>query len=133
LRITLLQHGELLPKRKVFQKQIVAGPKGSDKQDGQESQRTEHVPLLAERCCTQYQSAVGFASMMDASDFDGIGVRANEEEAIVADAQPKLFSPLKRFHVARAGFRKAMQRRQASSVQTIRFTSALESCRSLPG
>ena len=55
-------------------------------------------------------SAIGFAAMMDAANLDGIGVGTDEEDPEVANAQPKLFSPLKSFHVARARFRKAMQR-----------------------
>ena len=57
-------------------------------------------------------SAVGFAAMMDAANLDGIEVGTNEEEPVVTDAQPKLFSALQRFHVARARFRKAMQGRK---------------------
>ncbi len=50
--------------------------------------------------------------MMDAANLDGIGVGTDEEEAVVANAQTKLISALKRLHVARARFRKAMQSRK---------------------
>ena len=48
--------------------------------------------------------------MTDAANLDGVGISADEEEPIVTNAEPKLFSPLESFHVARARFRKAMQR-----------------------
>jgi hypothetical protein len=54
-------------------------------------------------------SAVGLAAMTDAANLDGVGIWANEEEAVVANAQPKFFSALERFHIACAGFREAMQ------------------------
>ncbi len=50
--------------------------------------------------------------MMDAANLDHIGIGTDEEEPVVTNAQPKLFSPLECFHVARARFRKAMQRRK---------------------
>jgi len=46
---------------------------------------------------------------MDAANFDGVGIGADEEEPVVANPQPKLFFSLESFHVARARFRKAMQ------------------------
>ena len=48
--------------------------------------------------------------MTDAANFDGFGIGADEEESVVANAQPKFSSALESFHVARARFRKAMQR-----------------------
>jgi Putative transposase len=59
---------------------------------------------------TGCSSAVGFAAMTDAANLDGVWIGADEEEPVVANAQPKLFSSLEGFHVARARFRKAMQR-----------------------
>lgn len=50
--------------------------------------------------------------MTDAGNLDSVAVGAHEEEAVVANTQPKFFSALESFHVARAGFRKAMQRRE---------------------
>ena len=50
--------------------------------------------------------------MTDAANFDRVAVGADEEEAVVANMQPKFFSALERSYVARAGFRKAMQRRE---------------------
>jgi hypothetical protein len=50
--------------------------------------------------------------MTDASNLDGIEVGVDKEEPVVANAQPKFFSPLKGFHIARARFREAMQRRE---------------------
>ena len=46
---------------------------------------------------------------MDAANFDGVGIGTDEEEPVVANAKPKLFSSLESFHVARTRFRKAMQ------------------------
>ena len=48
--------------------------------------------------------------MADAANLDGVGIGADEEEPVVANAQPKLFSSLESFHVADARFRKVMQR-----------------------
>ena len=48
--------------------------------------------------------------MTYAANLDGIGIGADEEETVIADAQPEFFSSLEAFHVARARFRKAMQR-----------------------
>jgi hypothetical protein len=48
--------------------------------------------------------------MADAPDLNGVGIGTNEEKPLVANAQPKLFSSLKGFHIARARLRKAMQR-----------------------
>jgi hypothetical protein len=46
----------------------------------------------------------------DAANFDRIGDGIGEEEPVVADAQPHLFSPLESLHVSRARFRKTVQR-----------------------
>jgi len=48
--------------------------------------------------------------MKDAANLDGVGIGTDEEEPVVTNAQPKLFSSLESFHVARARFGKAMQR-----------------------
>lgn len=50
--------------------------------------------------------------MTDAANLDSVAVGADEEEAVVTNTQPKFFSALESFHVARAGFRKTMQRRE---------------------
>lgn len=55
---------------------------------------------------------VGLAAMTDAADLDSAAVGADEEKAVVTNTQPKLFSALESFHIARARFRKAMQRRE---------------------
>jgi len=55
-------------------------------------------------------SAVGFAAVENAANLDAVGIGANEEEAVVAYAEPKLFSSLESLYVARTRFRKAMQR-----------------------
>lgn len=47
--------------------------------------------------------------MTDAAHLDSIRIWTNEEEPIVADAQPQFFSTLESFHVAYARFREAMQ------------------------
>jgi len=85
--------------------------------------------------------------MADAANLDGVAVHVDEKEAIIADAKPKLISALEGLHVARTGFREAMQCGEnciaigllrlrtsplAGSVQAIRFTSVADSCRSLP-
>lgn len=48
--------------------------------------------------------------MTDATNLDGVGIGADEEDPVVANAQPKLFSSRESFHIARARFRKALQR-----------------------
>jgi hypothetical protein len=61
-------------------------------------------------CGTEVRiSAVSFTAMTNAADLDGVGIGADEEEPVVANAQPKFFSSLESFHIARARFRKAMQ------------------------
>jgi hypothetical protein len=47
--------------------------------------------------------------MMYPMNFDGVRSGTYKEEPVIANPQPMLFSPLESFHVARAGFRKAMQ------------------------
>jgi hypothetical protein len=46
--------------------------------------------------------------MPDASNLDGVGIRANEEETLVAYAQPKFVSSLKSLHITHARFCKAL-------------------------
>jgi hypothetical protein len=85
--------------------------------------------------------------MTDAANLDGIGFGADEEEPVVPNPQPKLFSSLERFHIARTDSAKrnnaertciavGLLRLRTSilegSVQTIRFTSVPERGRSLP-
>jgi hypothetical protein len=41
---------------------------------------------------TGRSSAVGFAAMTDAAHLDGAWIGADEEEPVVANAQPKLFA-----------------------------------------
>ena len=50
--------------------------------------------------------------MTDAANLDGVEIGADEEEPVVPDAQPKLFSALKGFHISHARLRKAMQCRE---------------------
>jgi hypothetical protein len=50
--------------------------------------------------------------MTDATNLEGVGIWADEEEAVVADAQPKFVSALHGFHVTHARLRKAKQRRE---------------------
>ena len=50
--------------------------------------------------------------MPNPPNLDSVGIRADEEEAVVTNAQPKLFSSLESFHIADARFRKAMERRK---------------------
>lgn len=50
--------------------------------------------------------------MEDSADLDGVGIVADEEEPIITNPQPKFFSSLESFHVARSGFRETMQCRK---------------------
>jgi hypothetical protein len=47
-------------------------------------------------------SSVGFTAMPYAANLDGVGVWADEEEAVVAYAQTKFVSALHSFHVTQA-------------------------------
>jgi hypothetical protein len=87
-------------------------------------------------------SAVGLAAMTNAANLDGVGIWTDEEEAIVANAQPKLFSSLESFHDSAkrcnaericiaVGLPRLRTSLLAGSVQTIGFTSALETGQSL--
>lgn len=38
--------------------------------------------------------------MTDAANLDGVGIGADEEEPVVPNSQPKLFSSLEGFHIA---------------------------------
>jgi hypothetical protein len=55
-------------------------------------------------------SAVGFTAMTDAANLDSVGIWANEEEAVVTNAQPKLVCSLDSFHVTHARSRKTKER-----------------------
>lgn len=48
--------------------------------------------------------------MTDAANFDGVSIRADKQEAVVADAQPYFFPALERFHITHARFCKAKKR-----------------------
>jgi hypothetical protein len=48
--------------------------------------------------------AVGFAAMTNAANFDGTGIWAGEEEAVIAHAQAKFVSSLHSFYVTQARF-----------------------------
>lgn len=50
----------------------------------------------------QIVSSIGLAAMTDPANLEGVGIGANEEEAVVTNTQPKFFSALKRFHVPHA-------------------------------
>ena len=56
--------------------------------------------------------AVGFATMTDAANLDGVGLGTDEEKPVVPNPQSKLFSSQEGFHIARTRLRKAMQRRE---------------------
>jgi hypothetical protein len=109
LRMSLPQDRKLLSQSQIFQKQIAAGADRSNEQDEKEPQRARHELFVSRTSSLQGESAVGFAAMMYAANFDGIGGRTYEEEPVIANAQPNLFHPLESLHVARARFRKAMQ------------------------
>jgi hypothetical protein len=47
--------------------------------------------------------------MADAAKLDGVGIRADKEEAVVANTQPKFVSS-ESLHVAHARLRKAKER-----------------------
>jgi len=63
------------------------------------------------RCSALFEpgSAVGFAAMEDAPDFEGVG-DVDEEKPVVGDAEPEFVAPLKRLHVALAGAGEAVER-----------------------
>jgi hypothetical protein len=97
----LPQNRKLLPKREIFQKQVAARANRFNKQDEQELQQTRHKSVVAEM---QDNSAVGFAAMANANDFDDGFVPKLKEEAIVAAAEAE--AGLRRFellHIAIAG------------------------------
>lgn len=48
--------------------------------------------------------------MPDAENLDGVGIRTDEEEALVAYTQPELVSSPESFHVTRARLRKTKER-----------------------
>jgi hypothetical protein len=48
--------------------------------------------------------------MADASNFDGVGIGADKQEAVVANAQPKFFPALKCLDVTHARLCKAKKR-----------------------
>jgi hypothetical protein len=96
----------------------------------------------------RFHSAIGVLSVEDAADLNGAASGIDEEEAVVADAQPQFF-PLslqrlnvpepdsaKRWRAERMRVAVGLSRRRtsaaASSVQTIRFTPVPCSCRLLP-
>jgi hypothetical protein len=83
--------------------------------------------------------------MTDAANLDGVGIWADEEEAVVAYAQPKFVSPWTAFTLPTPDCAKRRSAEKmciatgllslrtsflAGSVQTIRFTSVPDSCRS---
>src|ERR1700733_1990282 len=47
-------------------------------------------------------SPIRFAAMTDAANLDGVGIWANEEDAVVTTAQPKFFSSLKSLNISDA-------------------------------
>jgi hypothetical protein len=53
-------------------------------------------------------SAVGFAAMKDAADFDSVRIK-DKEKPVVSNAEPEFVPRLKRFYVALACFRKSVQ------------------------
>ena len=55
---------------------------------------------------------------------DGVGIRANEEYAIVADTHPQFVSPLHSFHVTCAGLSKSVEWRE--NVHRDRFADAAD-------
>ena len=46
--------------------------------------------------------------MADSANLDGVAVYVDKEEAVIADAEPKLVSALEGLHIARTGLREAM-------------------------
>ncbi len=54
------------------------------------------------------KSAISFATMENAADFDGVR-RKDEEEPIVCDAEPQFISLLERFYIALPCFGKTLQ------------------------
>ena len=54
--------------------------------------------------------SVGFAAMPHAANLDGVGIRADEEEAVVPYTQPKFVSSLDGLHIAHARLCKTEER-----------------------
>ena|SRR6266849_5953005 len=70
------------------------------------------APLLASSARSvnrQTISSIGFTAMTDAANLDGVGIWANEEEAVVSYTQPKFVSSSESFHVTHARLRKAKE------------------------
>jgi hypothetical protein len=57
-------------------------------------------------------SAVRFAPMPHSPDFDGIGIRADEEYAVVADTQPQFISPVQGFDISNTGLSESVESRE---------------------
>ena len=55
-----------------------------------------------ERWGPQVISSVGLAAVTDAANLDGVGIWADEEEAVGAYTQPKFVSSSESFHVSDA-------------------------------
>jgi hypothetical protein len=71
--------------------------------------RVPDFSLPARSLIVKTFSAVSFATMPYTSYFDSVGVGANEEKPVVANAQSKFVSSLQRFHVTCARFRKTVE------------------------
>jgi hypothetical protein len=70
----ILQDGKLLPQSQIFQKQVMARADRANKQNEREPQRTQHEILVSKTPFLQGKSAVGFAAMMYAANFDHVGI-----------------------------------------------------------
>jgi hypothetical protein len=103
------QDGKLLPQGDIFQKKVTARTKETKSHSQQKPQRAKHESVVSRTSSLQSRLAVGFTAMMHATNFDGIGYGTYKEEPVIANPQPKLFSPLENLHVTRTGLRKAMQ------------------------
>lgn len=68
------------------------------------------IALFAIGWDSRITSPVGLTAMPHTPNLDCVTIGADEEETIIANAQPKLFSSLESFHVAYARFCEAVQR-----------------------
>jgi hypothetical protein len=89
LRLLLFQYCELLAKCQVYQQQFATRSDRLKEQNEQELQRTEHEPVVTELCSPNMKSAVGFATVLDCGDVEGMAVVV-EPEPVVANAQAEL-------------------------------------------
>lgn len=77
------QNRKLLAKRQVFQEQVTARTDGSSEQNEQKPQQAGHESVVAE---FHEHLTVGFAAMMYATNFNGVGGGTYKKEPVIANA-----------------------------------------------